>query len=140
MERPDGFELADAWKLITTEVDQVRLPVVVRALVDPATLPWVRYSLGTRLRIGRAIPDGRIEVEIRSHNEHSVASELAGCGRSVEVLEPATVRSRIAAIAFELVELYAGTAASANSAIDVNRNVGATSPDGVAVAPLPPLS
>ena len=75
--RPDGFELADAWQMITT---------------------------------------------------------------FIEVLEPATVRSRLAVIAAELSALYAGTAASANSAIDVNRHVGDTSPDGVAVAPVPPSS
>ena len=138
--RPDGFELADAWQMITTEVEQVRLPVVVRALVEPQSLSWVRYSLGTRLRIGMAVADGRVAVEIRSHNEHSVASELAGFGRCVEVLEPHSVRSRLAVIAAELNVLYAGTAASANSAIDMNRHMGDTSPDGVAVAPVPPLS
>ena len=138
--RPDGFELADAWQMITTEVEQVRLPVVVRALVEPQSLSWVRYSLGTRLRIGMAVADGRVAVEIRSHNEHSVASELAGFGRCVEVLEPHSVRSRLAVIAAELSVLYAGTAASANSAIDMNRHMGDTSPDGVAVAPVPPLS
>ena len=138
--RPDGFELADAWQMITTEVEQVRLPVVVRALVEPNALAWVRYSLGTRLRIGMAVDDGRVAVEIRSHNEASVASELAGFGSNLEVLDPVGVRSRLAALAAELGALYAGAAASANSAIDVNRHVGETSPDGEAVAPVPPLS
>jgi predicted DNA-binding transcriptional regulator YafY len=138
--RPDGFELVDAWQMITTEVERVRLPVVVRALVEPKAMSWVRYSLGTRLRIGMAIEDGRVAVEIRSHNEYSVASELAGFGGSLEVIEPATVRSQLALVAAELSALYAGTAASAKSAIDVNRHVGVTSPAGLAVAPAPPLS
>jgi predicted DNA-binding transcriptional regulator YafY len=138
--RPEGFVLADAWQMITTEVELVRTPTVVRALVDPYSMSWLRHTFGTRLRIGMAVADGRVEVEIRSHNEYSVASELAGHGRSVEVLEPVEVRHRLAVIAAELSELYAGTAASANSAIDVNRHVGDTSPEGVAVAPVPPLS
>lgn len=138
--RPDGFELADAWQMITTEVEHVRTPIVVRALVDPQSMSWLRHTLGTRLRIGMAIDGGRVEVEIRSHSEYSVAAELAGFGGFIEVLEPATVRSRLAVIAAELSALYAGTAASANSAIDVNRHVGDTSPDGVAVAPVPPSS
>ena len=86
------------------------------------------------------IDDGRVEVEIRSHNEQSVAGELAGFGALVEVLEPAGVRDRLAVLAGELSALYAGTAAAANSAIDVNRQVGETSPAGVAVAPVPPFS
>jgi predicted DNA-binding transcriptional regulator YafY len=138
--RPEGFELADAWEMITTEVEHVRLPVVVRALVEPRAMAWIRHMLGTRLRIAMAIEDGRVEVEIRSHNEYSVSGELAGFGSLVEVLEPAAVRERLAVIAGELGALYSGTAASANSAIDVNRQVGVTSPDGVAVAPVPPLS
>ncbi len=138
--RPDGFVLADAWQMITTEVELVRTPIVVRALVDPQSMSWLRHSFGTRLRIGMANEDGRVEVEIRSHNEYSVASELAGHGRSVEVLEPVEIRHRLAAIGAELGALYAGTAASANSAIDVNRHVGDTSPEGVAVAPVPPLA
>jgi predicted DNA-binding transcriptional regulator YafY len=138
--RPEGFELADAWKMITTEVELVRTPIVVRAMVDPQSISWLRHTLGTRLRIGMAADDGRVEVEIRSHNDYSVAGELAGFGRFVEVLEPPTVRARLEALAAELSALYAGSAASANSAIDVNRHVGDTSPDGVAVAPVPPFS
>ncbi|HEY4608690.1 MAG TPA: WYL domain-containing protein, partial [Ilumatobacteraceae bacterium] len=138
--RPPGFELVDAWKMITTEVEHVRLPVVVRALVDQRAMSSMRYTFGTRIRIGGAAVDGRVEVEIRSHSEYSVASELAGLGRQCEVLEPDTVRAQLADIASELSALYAGTAASANSAMEVKRHVGATSSAGVAVAPVPPLA
>jgi hypothetical protein len=112
----------------------------VRAFAAPQVMPWVRYSFGTRLRIGMAIDDGRVEVEIRSHNEYSIANELAGFGKMVEVLEPPGVRSRLAVLAEELATLYCGTAASANSAIEVNLQVGDTSREGVAVAPAPRLS
>jgi predicted DNA-binding transcriptional regulator YafY len=138
--RPSGFELADAWKMITTEIERVRTPIIVRALAAPQVMGWVRYSFGTRLRIGMAVDDGRVEVEIRSHNEYSIANELAGLGNSIEVLEPPGVRSRLAVLADELTTLYSGTAAAAKSAIDVNLHVGDTSPDGVAVAPVPPFS
>lgn len=138
--RPEGFVLADAWQMITTEVELVRTPVVVRALVDSQSMWWLRHSFGTRLRIGMAVQDGRVEVEIRSHNEYSIAHELAGFGHLVEVTEPVEVRRRLSEIALELCSLYAGTAASANSDIDVKRHVGETSPDGVAVAPVPPTS
>jgi predicted DNA-binding transcriptional regulator YafY len=140
VERPPGFELADAWKMITSEVEKVRTPVVVRALAAPQAMPWVRYSFGTRLRIAAAAEDGRVEVEIRSHSEYSISNELAGFGNLVEVVDPPGVRARLAVIAAELAWLYAETAASANSDIDVNRHVGDTSPAGVAVAPVPPLA
>ena len=88
-----------------------------------------------------AVDDGRVEVEIRSHSEYSIAGELAGFGRH---RRGSRTRTPCAIgwprIAGELGALYTGTAASANSAIDVNRHVGDTSPDGVAVAPVPPLS
>jgi predicted DNA-binding transcriptional regulator YafY len=138
--RPPGFELADAWKMITTEIEHVRMPIVVRALVDQLAMPQVRYVLGSRLRIGMAIDDGRVEVEIRGQSEYSVASELAGFGGLIEVVGPPGVRARLAALAVELGALYSGAAASANSAIDVNVHVGDTSADGTAVAPVPPLS
>ncbi len=137
--RPPGFELADAWQMITTEIENVRTPITVRAFAAPQVMPWVRYSFGTRLRIGGAIGDGRVEIEIRSRNEYSIASELAGFGAMLEVLEPPGVRRRLAVLADELASLYSGTAASANSAIEVNLHVGDTSRDGVAVAPVPPL-
>jgi predicted DNA-binding transcriptional regulator YafY len=105
--RPDGFELVDAWKMITTEVEHVRLPVVVRALVEQRAMAWARYAFGTRIRIGHAVADGRVEVEIRSHSEQSIAGELAGSGRQIEVLEPDGVRLRLAEIATELAALYA---------------------------------
>ena len=126
--------------MIATDIEQLRAPVVVRAYVDRQAIQWVLYVLHTRVRIGTASEDGRVEVEIRGQSELSVAQELAGFGRRVEVLEPVGVRSRLAAIAAELGALYTGAAASANSAIDVNRHVGDTSPDGVAVAPGPPLA
>jgi predicted DNA-binding transcriptional regulator YafY len=140
--RPDGFELADAWSMITTQVEQVRLPVVVRAFCSSDVVPWVRYIFGARLRIGGAAADGRVEVEIRTHSEQTIANELAGFGAAVEVVDPPGVRARLAVVAAELAYLYAGegTAASANSAIDVNRHVGETCPAGVAVAPVPPLA
>jgi len=93
--------------MITTEVEHVRLPVVVRALVDQRAMPWARYEFGTRIRIGHAVADGRVEVEIRSHSEYSIAGELAGSGRQIEVLEPDSVRVRLAEIASELSALYA---------------------------------
>jgi predicted DNA-binding transcriptional regulator YafY len=107
--RPEGFALSDAWQMITTHVEAVRTPVVARALIDPRALSWIRHTFGTRLRIAMAVDDGRIEVDIRSYGEFSVAAELAGFGAMVEVVDPPGVRRRLAEIATELAALYDDT-------------------------------
>ena len=106
VQRPPGFELADAWQMITTEIEHVRTPIVVRAYVEQPAMSHIRYSFGTRLRIGMAIDDGRVEVELRGHSDWSIANDLAGFGGMVEVLDPPGVRQRLAAIAAELGALY----------------------------------
>src|SRR3954469_14136577 len=86
--RPDDFDLQEAWRLITDEVDERRAPVRARALVAPNVVPWCRYVLGNRVRIGPAGVDGRVEVELRGHSVESLASELARFGGVLEVLDP----------------------------------------------------
>lgn len=104
--RPDGFELEEAWRLITDEVDRQRAPITARALADPERLWVVRFVLGTRVRIGPPGGDGRVEVELRGHSIESLACEIAGLGGSIEVLDPPELRARLAEIAGELGALY----------------------------------
>jgi predicted DNA-binding transcriptional regulator YafY len=104
--RPRGFDLESAWRLITAEVDEVRTPVRVTAVAAPAIVVYLRYSFGTRVRIGPAGADGRVPVEVRGHSCESVAGELAGFGGAVEVLEPEEVRAELGKIATELASLY----------------------------------
>jgi predicted DNA-binding transcriptional regulator YafY len=104
--RPDGFELEEAWRLITDEVEQRRTPFHARALASPETVPVCRWVLGNRVKIGPTGPDGRVEVELRGHNIHSIAGEIAGIGGGLEVIEPVELRARIAEIGADLVALY----------------------------------
>ncbi len=104
--RPPDFDLAGAWAAITADVDDLRLPVRARALVDPPMLRILRLLLGERVRMGAAGADGRAEVEIRAWNEHSLAAEIAGFGRAVEVLSPPGVRDHLARVARELASVY----------------------------------
>jgi predicted DNA-binding transcriptional regulator YafY len=62
--------------------------------------------LGRRVRIGPAGPDGRIEVELRGHSARAIASEVAGFGAGLEVLEPDEVRVLLAEIAGQLTATY----------------------------------
>jgi predicted DNA-binding transcriptional regulator YafY len=104
--RPDGFDLEEAWRLISDEVEQRRTPFHARAWATPETLHVCRWVLGNRVRIGPTGSDGRVEVELRGHNVHSLAGEIAGVGAGLEVVEPVELRERLAEIASELVELY----------------------------------
>jgi predicted DNA-binding transcriptional regulator YafY len=104
--RPDGFNLAEAWQLIAENVDQLRTPVRARAAADPSAVHWLRYVFGTRLSIGPATNDGRVEVEIRGHHAWSLAREISGLGAGLEVLEPPEVRQHLAQIGASLVSTY----------------------------------
>ncbi|MDO8392115.1 MAG: WYL domain-containing protein [Actinomycetota bacterium] len=104
--RPSGFDLAQAWALIADRVEELRTPAVAHTLVHPDTLRFLTFRLGERVRIGAALPDGRVEVEIRGHHVRELAGELAGFGATIEVLEPAELRSELARIGRDLADLY----------------------------------
>ncbi len=121
--RPEGFVLAESWQMITSVMEDARVPIRVRALVVPVVMSWLRHTFGTNLRIGAAVADGRVEVEVRGYSDRIVASELAGFGAMLEVLEPPSVRARLAVVASELIMMY-----GAPTGARVARNMTAHSP------------
>jgi predicted DNA-binding transcriptional regulator YafY len=104
--RPEGFDLAEAWKLITENVDQLRTPVRARAVVSGDYVGLCRMLFGSRLRIGPARDDGRVDVELRGHSVPALAGEIAGLGAGVEVLEPQELRDQLARLGRELTSVY----------------------------------
>jgi predicted DNA-binding transcriptional regulator YafY len=104
--RPEGFDLPEAWRLITDEVEQRRTPLHARALATTDTVPICRWVLGNRVQIGPTGPDGRVEVELRGQTVRSLAGEIAGLGGGLEVVEPVELRELLAEIAGELADLY----------------------------------
>jgi predicted DNA-binding transcriptional regulator YafY len=104
--RPNGFNLPDAWRMITEKVDQMRTPVRAQAAADPSILPTCRYVFGTRLGIGPSRPDGRIDVELRGHGVWPLGGEIAGFGAGLEVLEPPELRDHLARVGGELSAIY----------------------------------
>jgi len=105
--RPDGFELGEAWRLIREEVDQLRSPIQVRLAAVPGIIGILRMVFDTKVRVGGARPDGRIDVEIAGAHIDALAGQIGGFGAAVEVLEPAALRDELARIGVELAELYA---------------------------------
>jgi predicted DNA-binding transcriptional regulator YafY len=104
--RPPSFDIAEAWRLIAADLEEVRAPVSARAMVDPDLLSMLRWRFARRLRIGPAGTDGRVEVELRSSSARALAGEIAGFAGALEVIEPADIRRLLAEIGRELAGLY----------------------------------
>lgn len=105
-ERPEGFDLAEAWKTIAAEIDERRAPLKVRIVADREVVGWLRAAWGNRARVAEEMPDGRVEVELRGYQPVQVAAELAGFAARIEVFDP-DVRAHLARIGSDLVERYA---------------------------------
>lgn len=104
--RPDGFDLPSAWKLISERVADNRA-ATARALADPVVLQQLRWVFGPRLRVGPAVANGRVEVEILASGQQELVTRLAGFGALLEVTAPEEVRLGLALIGAELVVRYA---------------------------------
>jgi predicted DNA-binding transcriptional regulator YafY len=107
-ERPDGFDLDDAWKQIVANVDEMRTPYRVTALVDGDVVPILHWVFDRQLvEIGEAHKDGRVEVTIGGHHVDQVAGQLAAFGNRVEVTGPLEAREHLARLGAELTATYA---------------------------------
>ena len=109
--RPEDFDLTEAWKLISDQVEEKRMPLRAHALADAYAVPWLRAQLGNSLRIGPTTDDGRVEVEVRGHHPRSLAASIAGFGKMLEVVDPPEVRAALADVAAELLDTYCASTA-----------------------------
>jgi predicted DNA-binding transcriptional regulator YafY len=106
VQRPVDFDLDRAWAEVVERVDRLRSPLRVQALVDPDVVDVVRWVVDRGMRVGQPGPDGRLAVTIVGSDVVSVAGQLAGFGRAVEVRSPASVRDRLAQLGRELAATY----------------------------------
>jgi len=106
VERPDGFDLEAHWRSVVAELDERRVTFRAAARVAAEAIPWLRSALGTRLSVRETRSDGGVDVEIRSWSARTLAGELAGFGRWVEVLQPTEVREELARVGAELADRY----------------------------------
>ena len=113
--RPAGFDLVEAWRLISDEVDEIRLPVRARGTASPAVARWLRVALGTQVRIGPADDHGHVAVEVRGHTAESVAREVAKFGGDLEIVDPPEVREALTRLAEGLRRVYGPPSATTAS-------------------------
>ncbi len=100
--RPDGFELAAAWRLISAEVDQLRAPVRVLAAAEADSVQLLRWVFDTKVRVGPARADGRVDIEVSGAHIAALAGQLAGFGARLEVFEPIELRAELGRVGEEL--------------------------------------
>ncbi len=108
VDRPDDFDLAEAWSSIVTKVDRRRAPVEVVLRTDEQRAEVLHYIFGNRIRHGDRDRDGQVEVTLRAQSEWLVARQLAGFSDGIEVVAPDAVRAHLAEIGRGLVRRHAG--------------------------------
>jgi predicted DNA-binding transcriptional regulator YafY len=86
--RPEGFSLEAEWERIVSEVESRRANLVVRIHADPSMLAPLRYQFAGRIEFHDSLPDGRASATISEYGPAPLAAQLAGYGKTVEVLDP----------------------------------------------------
>jgi predicted DNA-binding transcriptional regulator YafY len=104
--RPDGFDLAEAWRQVVERVEELRLPVEAEGLADPAALGALRWVFERRASFGSPGPDGRTPFKVRGPSLPALIFELAGLGQWVEVVSPPAARDELARLGAQLVRMY----------------------------------
>ena len=106
-ERPQDFDLDATWKQIVANVDEMRTPYRVTALVDEDVVPILHWVFDRQLVDVGAQHKGRVTVTIGGQHVDQVAGLLAAFGKRVEVTDPPEARDHLARLGQELTETYA---------------------------------
>lgn len=104
--RPEGFDLAEAWREIRSEIDERRTPFRASARATERVAWICRALLGTRVELGTPAPDGRVQLALRGHSCRALAAEIAGLVPGLEVTDPPELRAELARIGAALVAAY----------------------------------
>ena len=118
--RSADFDLKTAWALITDRVEQLRAPATAILAAAPQAIGILRMLLGSRLSVGPSDETGRVTAEVRGYSARSLAGEIAGLGKLIEVSEPTEVRTELALIARDLQAIYGHELAEDAQAINAS--------------------
>lgn len=105
--RPHDFDIAAAWRAMAARIEDRMLAATVRVRAETDALPVLQGLFATRLRVtATGAPGQWTLLEIDGPTPEVVASQLAGMGARVEVLEPPQAREHLARIARDLAGVY----------------------------------
>ena len=108
--RPADFDLDATWREIVANVDAMRTPYRVEALVDLDILPILRWLFEGQLTEADPqptdCPRGWLAITIGGHHVDQVAGQLAGFGARVVVTGPPEARAHLARLGHELAATY----------------------------------
>ena len=112
VERPEDFDLAQAWEAVQSEFPARSYPagVSVAMIVDPGALRYVSAALGRWAHFerhpGDGAPGGWPRCAAIFPNAGVAAAELVRFGRRIEVVDPEEVRTAMAALGADLCATY----------------------------------
>lgn len=104
--RPEGFDLAEAWRQVAEKVDQMWVACEVRGTAKVERAGLLRMVFGSRVSIGETPVDGRVDICVMGPHLMGLVGELAGFGGDVELTDPPEARHHLARIGAELVATY----------------------------------
>ncbi|MEU4625361.1 WYL domain-containing protein [Actinoplanes sp. NPDC023801] len=105
-ERPADFTLDEAWGQVVGRVEDMRARTWATLLIAERFVWVLRDHFGRHCEVRETLPDGRARVRVGAPQARDIARTLSGWGAAVEVLDPPEVRTELARIGTELVELY----------------------------------
>lgn len=110
-ERPDDFDLAEAWRTVSATIGELRAGYRATVRVGVRHVGALRAQFGEDMFMADETvgDDGRVSIMVGGPSPWVIANTLAGWGGLVEVVEPEAVRVQLAALGRELVELYEPT-------------------------------
>lgn len=107
-DRPADFELATVWGHVVAEMEQHRSQVSATVVIPSRLVRVLWAQFGRHCEVVSELTDGRARVRVAAHMPLSIAEQLAGWGKTVEVEEPESVKAELARIGTELVAQYGG--------------------------------
>ncbi|MFF2389280.1 helix-turn-helix transcriptional regulator [Agromyces sp. NPDC058104] len=105
-ERPEAFDLDAEWAALRTAANAARRRAEATVLVDAAALEEFRGWVPGTSDEGAAGDDGRVRLRVTAPSEQVLARRLAAWAGEAEVIEPMSLRERLAAIGVAITERY----------------------------------
>ncbi len=104
--RPKGFDLAQFWRDSSSrfEAELRQWPVQLRA--SARAVGWLRNARLVNTPQAEPAADGSQVLEMAFESEEAAARQLLSYGTEVEVLAPASLRTRLAALAAAVAAIY----------------------------------